>query len=555
MTSPQSSRNSISLSRTTTLVNETGPRHYSSFRKYTLLGIFCLAQFLDAFNNCALFSALPTLVRELSMTESESTWLISAFQLTFAAFLLVSGRVSDIYSPKYTFITGIATLGILSLVSGFARQKIALIILRALTGVAASFTIPSALALIVALFGQKKEQTHALATFAASGAIGNVLGLTIGALFVQFTTWNWVFWFVACVAIPISLTCFVLIPGELDRHAKDKEFPDRKWRCLDLVGVSILTVALILFIFAVTSASAYGWASVMVLPPLFISVLIIVAFFYYETRIPPEVASVPPNIWWLPNFAVLFGVSLFPYFWWTTVFTIFTNLWQNVYHWSVIESALRMIPLGACSFLTSFSGPLARNISTKWLIITGMSLATISTVLFHFADGPDKYLPFVLPAFMLGATGCMLTFTHTNIAIFQTAPAAMAGTIGAIFNAALQLGSAVGISAVTSIQSTIESKRGGSTSYSGRGAAFWFVVGIAGAEIIAMSIFFHRSSERRVKEEMLKAEETEKPGQSASPSGPEPLTNNGRHTRMEDRVPPVQLLYPLKPCLCKISFW
>ena len=120
-------------------------------------------------------------------------------------------------------------------------------------------------------------------------------------------------------------------------------------------------VALILFIFAVTSGSSSGWASATVLVPLVISVFMVVGFFVYETKIPAEVAAVyvltevtarysfiltlldrPPRTWFLPNFAVLFGVALMPYFWWTTIFTIFTTLWQQFYEWSAIETALRM---------------------------------------------------------------------------------------------------------------------------------------------------------------------------------------------------------------------
>lgn len=83
------------LSPTQTLVDGRVPQKYSAARRYVLLIIFCLAQFLDAFNNSALFSAIPSLVIDLDMTEAESTWIISAFQLTFASFLLIVSAYSD----------------------------------------------------------------------------------------------------------------------------------------------------------------------------------------------------------------------------------------------------------------------------------------------------------------------------------------------------------------------------------------------------------------------------------------------------------------------------
>ncbi|KAI0776916.1 MFS general substrate transporter [Trametes elegans] len=486
---------STALSPSQTLVDGRVPQKYSPARRYVLLLIFCLAQFLDAFNNSALFSAIPSLVISLGMSEAESTWIISAFQLTFASFLLISGRISDVYNPKFAFIGGVAVLGILSIGAGFVTSKIPLIVLRALSGIAASMTIPSALTLLVNVFTEPNEQARAIGVFGGCGAVGNILGLTIGAIFVQFASWSWVFWFVALVALPIAAACMLLIPAQdphLDGLAGRKE---ARWKSLDMVGVSILTAALVLFIFAITSGTTSGWGSATVLAPLIISVLMVVAFFYYETTIPFDKAAIPPRTWFLPNFSVLFGTALLPYFWWTTIFTLYTTLWQDVWHWSVISTAIHMLPIGVLAFAMSFTGSLSRYVNPKWLILTGEGMCIVATVLLAYADSPARYWPFIFPAFVLGSAGAMLTYTHTNIAIFRTSPASMAGTVGAIFNGALQLGSAVGISAVGSIESSVEQKQGGEQYYAGRRAAFWFLLGVVGVEFVALLVFYRRSKE------------------------------------------------------------
>ncbi|GBE85688.1 Cephamycin export protein [Sparassis crispa] len=460
------------LSPAQTLVDGRVPPKYSTFRRYFLLLIYCCAQFLDAVNNCALYSAIPSLVISLNISESQSTWIISAFQLTFASFLLISGRVSDVYSPKLVFTAGIAALGAISIGAGFVHDKITLIILRALP----------------------TEQARAIGIFGGCGAVGNVLGLIIGAIFVEFASWHWVFWFVALVAFPIAGISLLLVPSPERRL--NVEPKAAKWKSLDIGGVSILTVALILFIFSITSGSTDGWASAAVLSPLIISVVMIVTFFYYETRIPFSRAAVPPRTWFLPNFSVLFVTALLPYFWWTTIFMTYTTLWQDVYHWSVISTAIHMIPIGVLSFVMSFSGPLSSVINSKWIIACGEFLLVVATILLAFADGPDKYWRFVFPGFVLGSGGAMLTFTHTNIAIFQTCPPSFSGTVGAIFNAALQLGSAIGIAAVGSIQTSVQAKHGGPDSYSGAQAAFWFLLGIVCVELVSMLIFYHTKTRR-----------------------------------------------------------
>ncbi|KAH8105286.1 MFS general substrate transporter [Cristinia sonorae] len=501
---------SAPLSPTTTLVDGRLPQNLSVARKYALLLIFCLAQFMDAVNNSALFPAIPIIMETFGITESESSWIISAFQLTFASFLLIiwlvssadaferqSGKISDVYNPKYAFITGFAVLGIFSLAAGFVKAKIALIVIRALSGIAASLTIPSALTLLVNVFPDPTEQARAIGVFGGCGAIGNISGIILGAIFVQYADWRWVFWFVALIAIPVAGLCVVLIPNpRSESRGLAGTSGYARWRSLDMVGVSILTAALILFIYAVTSGSTSGWGTAGILAPLIISIVMVFAFFFYETKIPASIAAVPPRTWFLPNFAVLFGVALLPYLWWVTSFTIFPTLWQSYYHWSAISVALRMIPMGVFAFAISFTGALSRFTSPKYILLPAQVLILTATILLRFGDAPDKYFSFILPGFILGTSGCMLTYTHANIAIFRTSPASMAGTVGAIYNGALQLGSAVGLAAVTSIQTSVEKTHGGPSSYAGRAAAFWFVFGIVSLELISIAVFYRVDAEK-----------------------------------------------------------
>ncbi|KAG0704079.1 major facilitator superfamily domain-containing protein [Suillus ampliporus] len=483
------------LSPAETLVDHE-PKQLSHTRRLVLLVMFCLAQFLDAFNNSALFSAIPALEVSMGMTESQSIWVISAFQLTFASFLLISGRISDVYNPKIAFIGGVSGLGVISLCAGFVNDTIPIIILRALSGIASSMTIPSALTLLVNIFPDPLEQARAIGLFGGCGGVANVVGLLIGAMFVEWASYHWVFWFVAIVAVPVALACVFIIPPQTTKTTDNPEHATAKWKCLDLVGVSILTAALILFIFAGTSSSTDGWASAIVLVPLIISISMVVGFFYWETLVPVENAAIPPRTWFYHNFSVLFAVALFPYFWWSTVFTIFTTLWQNVFDWSVISSAVHMFPIGILSFAMSFTGPLSRIFSPKWIILTGLSLCMIATILLALGGGnPQGYWPYIFPAFTLGSAGAMLTYTHANIAIFQAAPSSMAGTVGAIFNGALQFGSAIGLAAVSSIETSVEATHGGSHEYDGRAATFWFLLGIVVLQFISVSIFYDRSTD------------------------------------------------------------
>jgi MFS family permease len=173
------------------------------------------------------------------------------------------------------------------------------------------------------------------------------------------------------------------------------------------------------------------------------------------------------------------------------MFTVFTVLWQQVYGWSAISTAVHMIPSGVASFVISFSGGLSQRVRPKYLILGGLILVIGATVLLAFADGPDKYWPLVFPAFCIGSAGAMLVFVHVNVAIFAAAPPTEAGTVGAMYNGALQLGSAVGIAAATSVESSIEARSAaGFDGYEGRRAVFWFIVGVAALEAAAVAAFY-----------------------------------------------------------------
>ncbi|KAB5592438.1 MFS general substrate transporter [Ceratobasidium theobromae] len=460
------------------------------FRKYILLAVFCLGQFLDTLNNSAMFPAIPAVSHKLGFTESDSVWLFAAYQATFASFLLISGRISDVYSPKPVFILGTSFFGLMSLGGGFVNGKIPLLVLRALQGIGASLTIPSSLNLIVQLFPDPNEQSRAIGLFGAMGAIGNVLGTIVGAILVEYASWRWIFWLIAIIAVPIAILCVVLIP-QTPRNEENKK------STFDFVGVFLLTVSVILFVYALTSGSVQSWKSAGVLAPLFVSVALAAGFFIWETRIDEDSAALPPKLWFYKNFAVLFAVALMPYFWWVQIYLTYSPYWQDHLGWSSIISGVKFLPLGIVAGPIMINGGrIARIGQPKWMILGGLTFALIATILLPFSDRlHERYWPLVFPALVIGTAGTSVVFVLTNINIFRTTPTRYAGTVGAVFNAALQLGSAIGSSATTSIQASVDARSTGQgTGFEGRSAALWFLVAWIGLEIIGIAVFFRRSA-------------------------------------------------------------
>lgn len=456
--------------------------------KAILLTLFCGAEFMDAFAASALFPAIPFIERDLNISVNEITWEFSAFSATFAGFLLISGRVSDIYSSKWTFIAGAFCAGMLSLGSGLIHDKVGQFVLRALTGIAGAMTVPSALSLIIEWFPEKDEQEQAIALFGGSSGLGSVLGIIIGAFFTQWASWKWIFYFITIVFVPIAVVSAFVVPQSAPRTHKPSI------RRLDIPGVSLLTGAMILFIYAVTSGSATTWGKAGVIAPLVISLVMGLGFFIVESKLPLDIASLPPHIWFYPNVVILFMVATLPFLWWCGSFYQLMPLFQETYHWSTVMTGVHFLPMGIVSTgVAAFCSNLVKYMNPKWSILGGSTLVWIATIILPFADTSAKYWSHLFPAFVIGTSGTMITYTNANIAIFQNTPPEIAGTVGAIFNSGLQLGLALGLAIITSIVQSQDKKKiakGEAVGYSGIADGYWFIFAWVTAIIVCLLIFY-----------------------------------------------------------------
>ncbi|KAF4609874.1 hypothetical protein D9613_010411 [Agrocybe pediades] len=464
----------------------TALKNLSKARKLLVLVVLCSALFLDTFNNSSLFAAIPPIALQLNIPNSQSVWLLGAYQLTFAALLLISGRVSDLYNPKWVFLLGATAMAVFALISGFIRSEIPLIVLRALMGAGGALTIPSAQHLIVHIFPEPEEQAKALAIFGGMGGIGIVIGLIIGALLVTYTSWPWIFYFSAIISTVIIISISLLIPNISRPRDGGKT---NRLKQLDIVGVSAFTASLVLFIFAVTTGSISGWGSAKVIAPLIISVFLMALFFVWEGYIPEHHAALPPTIWKFDNVPILTAISFVPFMWWGSIFPIFSWVWEVVYHWSAIKSAVHFLPVALGIFpALPLAAILQSKISQKWVILLGFTLLLAGTILLPFANSPARYWPFVFPGFLLGTAGAAIIYATANIALLANTPANVSGIVSAIFVAALQTGGATGLAIITSIQTSVEVGHGGPMSFQGRAAGLWFLVAFIGVMMVLCTL-------------------------------------------------------------------
>ncbi|KZV87198.1 MFS general substrate transporter [Exidia glandulosa HHB12029] len=355
------------------------------------------------------------------------------------------------------------------------------------------------------MFPEPKAQAGALGFYGGSAALGNVLGFIIGALLVQFANWHWVFRLGALVATPVSVLGFFLIPKQPQSTRSGS-----KIAYLDLPGLAPrlnhISAALVLLVFAFTTSSIHSWGSAIVLAPLIIAIALLVGFFFFEARIPSDKAAIPPHIWSYPNFALIIGVSMSSNLIFMAMFFLIITMWQDVYGWSAIKSAVHFLPVGLIGeFLAPGpvmlgSGLFTGRFPQKWVLIVSIVLVMIGTILLPFADFDGADWRWDFPAFVIATIGGSCLFVTCNIAVFSCTPPEIAGMVGAMFNSSIQLGSAVILAIITTIQVSVDGNGGqvggtGSTSsgknpYRGRAAAFWFLLGIMGMAALAVLVFY-----------------------------------------------------------------
>jgi len=410
-------------------------------KKWWTLAAVAFGLFMIMLDNTVVNVALPSIQRELDMQLSELEWVVSGYALTFAALMLIGGKLADAYGRRLVFVVGIAIFTLASLACGLASSGEALIAARVAQGVGAAMMNPATLSIIAVTFPPRQRGT-AIGIWAGTSALALALGPLIGGLLTEHASWNWIFF----VNVPIGVlgiaASFLLID----------ESRDESHERLDLPGLATSGLGLFALTYGLIEGNNFGWGSVRIVGAFVVAAVSLTVFVLLERRqrAPMLDLTLFRNRTYVgANLAMLLvALAMFGVFFFVSLYM------QNVLGYSAVEAGAAFLPMTVLIILIApLAGRASDRWGSRWLITGGMVLLAVQLAYFSQLSD-DSTFWVLLPALVLGGFGMSMTMTPSSAAAMRAVPIEKAGIGSAVLNACRQVGGSTGIALMGAIMAS-----------------------------------------------------------------------------------------------------
>src|SRR5438128_2293678 len=402
-------------------------------RKWWTLAAVAVGLFMIMLDNTVVVVALPSIEKALNVSQSELEWVVVAYALTFATFMLTGGKLADYFGRRRLFIIGLVVFTASSLACGLAPNAGFLIGARTVQGVGAAIMNPATLGIITATF-PPRQRGMAIGIWAGVSAMALAIGPLVGGLLTEKVDWSWIFF----INLPVGLFGIVVARWAID-ESRDTSHEQR----LDIPGLASSAVGLFALTYALIEANAYGWTSTRILVLFACAALALTTFVLLELhqRVPMLDLSLFKNATFAgANAAMgLVALAMFGIFFFNSLFL------QHILGYSPIQTGALFLPMTLLIILIApLAGRLSDRIGSRLLIGSGMALVTVSLILFAQLDQSSDFWN-ILPGLIVGGLGMALTMAPTTAAALSAVPNDKAGVGSAVLNAFRQVGGSLGI--------------------------------------------------------------------------------------------------------------
>ena len=408
-------------------------------KKWWTLAAVSVGLFMIMLDNTVVNVALPSIRQSLGMSLQGLEWVVAGYALTFAAFMLIGGKLADFMGRRLIFMIGLGVFTGASLACGLAPNGGFLIGARIVQGLGGALMNPATLSIIAATFAPR-ERGKAIGIWAGVSALALAIGPLVGGLLTEHVNWNWIFF----INVPVGVLGLLTAPAFI-RESRDTSAEQR----LDLPGLATSALGLFSLTYAFVEANSYGWTSARILGAFAVAAVALVTFVLLERhqRAPMLDLSLFRNrTFGGANAAMLFvGLAMFGTFFYVSLYL------QNVLHYSPVQTGASFLPMTILVILIApRAGALTDRVGSRWLVGTGMTLLSVM-LLYYSTLGAGESFWALLPGLLLGGIGMGMTMTPVTAAAMSAVSVDKAGIGSAVLNSSRQVGGSLGIAVMGAV--------------------------------------------------------------------------------------------------------
>jgi EmrB/QacA subfamily drug resistance transporter len=406
------------------------------------LVVVCLGMFMNSLDGSIVNVALPAIQRELHFSQSGLTWVVDAYLITFGSSLLMAGRLGDLVGRRKVFLAGIALFTASSIACGVATSQTVLIVGRFAQGAGGALSSSVVIAIIVTEFAEPAERAKAMSAYIFVAVGGGSIGLLVGGVLTQALNWHWIFF----INVPIGVATFILGRALI---VENEGLGIRNG--VDVTGSLLVTVALMMGIYAIIQVPASGWTSSRTLGFGGTAALLLVVFFGLEARLrnpimPLRILRIPT----LTNSSIIRGFLATGMY---TTFFLGALYLEKVLGYSPIKTGLAFLPIALSMGLLSagITARLVTRFGTKRVLIPGMATGTIGLLLLTRVGVHADFPTVIFPAFLLIGIGAGTSFMPLLSIALADVPSEDAGLGSGIVNVSMQMSAALGLAVLGTV--------------------------------------------------------------------------------------------------------
>jgi EmrB/QacA subfamily drug resistance transporter len=410
--------------------------------RWLALYVLCLASLMIVLDVTIVGVALPSIREDLGFSETSLAWVVNAYLLTYGGFLLLGGRLGDLFGHRRLFLAGISTFTLASLACGLATTQWVLVASRSVQGLGGAVASAVSLSLMMGLFTEPAERAKAMGIFGFVASGGGSIGVLLGGVLTDVLSWHWIFLVNFPIGVLVVLLSLRLIPSAAPGAARGR---------LDVAGAITVTAALMLAVYAIVNGNEKGWTSAATLGVLAASAVLFGAFLLIESRV--RMPLMPLRLFRLRNLStasvigVLWAAAMFAWFFMAALYL------QLVLGYSPLQIGLAFLPgnliMGALSI--GLSAKLVMRYGIKKPLTAGLLTAAAGLALLVRAPVDGTFAVDVLPSMILLGLGAGIAFNPVLLAAMGDVDPSEAGLASGVVNTAFMMGGAVGLAVLASV--------------------------------------------------------------------------------------------------------